>query len=158
RESPHMAEHVHRNTGAGALLREGDLPPAQHYIGGAFRGAADRFTDVVDPATEEVIARVPEGTAADVDRAVDAATAARPQWARTVPGERSALLHAVADRIAEHAEALVRLEAANTGKPLRVARDDVDGTIDTFRFMAGALRATTSMAAGEYAENHLSVI
>ena len=46
----------------------------------------------------------------------------------------------------------------NTGKPLSVSRDDVNGTIDTFRFMAGALRATTSLAAANYAEDHLSVI
>ena len=53
---------------------------------------------------------------------------------------------------------LARLESANTGKPLTVSRDDVDGTIDTFRFMAGAPRATTSLAAANYAEDHLSVI
>lgn len=53
---------------------------------------------------------------------------------------------------------LVRLESVNTGKPLSVARDDVAQTIDTFRFMAGALRAATTMAAGDYAADHLSVI
>ncbi|MCZ9346973.1 aldehyde dehydrogenase family protein, partial [Streptomyces sp. TRM76130] len=100
----------------------------------------------------------PEGTAEDVDRAVAAAVAAKDAWARRVPRDRSEVLHAVADRLAENADLLVRLESANTGKPLAVSRDDVDMTIDTFRFMAGALRATTSLAAGDYAEHHLSVI
>jgi acyl-CoA reductase-like NAD-dependent aldehyde dehydrogenase len=72
--------------------------------------------------------------------------------------ERQALLHRVADRIAGHADLLARLESANTGKPSAVAHDDVAQTVDTFRFMAGALRATTSAAAGRYAEDHLSVI
>ena len=50
------------------------------------------------------------------------------------------------------------VESLNTGKPAMVAQDDVENTVDTFRFMAGALRATTSQAAGVYAEAHLSVI
>ncbi|MGI5472898.1 aldehyde dehydrogenase family protein [Streptomyces sp. CA-132043] len=154
-----MTAHVRRNAEAAPLISAADLPPARHYIDGSFSDApCEQFTDVVDPCSEEVIARIPEGSAADVDRAVAAALGAQEQWARMVPGDRSALLHRIADRIAEHSDVLVRLEMANAGKPLAVARDDVDGTIDTFRFMAGALRATTSMAAGEYATDHLSVI
>ncbi|MDI3419162.1 aminobutyraldehyde dehydrogenase [Streptomyces luteolus] len=154
-----MTAPVRRAAAPAPLLHEGDLPPARHYIDGAFLDAQhEQFTDVVDPCTEEVIARIPEGGAADVDRAVRAALAAQERWARLVPADRSALLHRIAGRLADHADVVVRLEMANTGKPLAVARDDVDGTIDTFRFMAGALRATTSMAAGEYATDHLSVI
>ena len=135
------------------------LPPAGHFVDGSFLGAADaELLDVVDPASEEVIARVVQGTAADVDAAVTAALRVKDTWGRVVPKERSEILHAIADRIAENHDVLVALESANTGKPLSVARDDVDGTIDTFRFMAGALRATTSMAAGDYAKDHLSVI
>ena len=118
---------------------------------------ADLF-DIVNPASEELITGVANGTAADVDRAVVAAVKAKGAWARLVPKVRSEILHAVADRIAEHRDVLVRLESANTGKPLSVAGDDVDGTIDTFRFMAGTLRGTMTMAAGDYAESHLSLI
>ena len=113
---------------------------------------------MVDPASEIVITAIPNGTRDDVDRAVAAAVAAAPAWARLVPRTRSETLHRIADKIADNAELLVRLESANTGKPLSVSRDDVNGTIDTFRFMAGALRATTSLAAANYAEDHLSVI
>ncbi|MFE0254726.1 aminobutyraldehyde dehydrogenase [Streptomyces sp. NPDC059010] len=150
---------VRRAADAPPLITEADLPAARHFIDGKFPdGAPERVIDVVDPSTESVIARIPEGTAEDIDRAVAAAVAARAPWARLVPKERSEVLHAIADRVAEKAELLARLESANTGKPLAVSRDDIGMTVDTFRFMAGAVRATTSLAAGDYAENHLSVI
>lgn len=144
---------------SGELISASDLPPAGHFIDGTFRAgnAADAF-EVVNPATEEPITHVANGSAADVDVAVAAARAARGAWAALVPKQRSETLHAIADRLATNADLLVRLEAANTGKPLAVAQDDIDGTIDAFRFMAGAVRATTAMSAGDYVEDHLSVI
>jgi aminobutyraldehyde dehydrogenase len=154
-----LSATVRRTADASPLITAADLPPVRHFIGGEFLdGAPERVIDVVDPSTESVIARIPEGTADDIDRAVAAAVAAKKQWARQVPKARSEVLHAIADRVAENADLLARLESANTGKPLAVSRDDVDMTADTFRFMAGAGRATTSMAAGDYAEDHLSVI
>ena len=141
------------------LITAADLPPLAHYVDGAFRdGPSSDGLDIVDPASEEVLATVPSGTAAAVDAAVVAARRAAAAGGRRVPKERSEVLHAIADRVSEHRDVLVRLESANTGKPLSVSGDDVDGTIDTFRFMAGALRAGTSMAAGDYAESHLSLI
>ncbi|BAH48785.1 aldehyde dehydrogenase family protein [Rhodococcus opacus] len=121
------------------MIVSDDLPPSQHYIGGEFvAGEAGSFTDIVDPATETVIARIPEGTTADVDRAVAAAVAAKPDWARLVPRQRSEILHRIADRLEQNSEILARIESANTGKPFEVSNDDVAGTVDTFRFMAGA--------------------
>jgi aminobutyraldehyde dehydrogenase len=153
------ADVVRRAAGGARPFDPAQLPPAGHFIDGSFRDTPDaELLDVVDPASEKLIARVAQGTTADVDAAVAAALRARPAWAGLVPKERSELLHAVADRIAQHYDVLVALESANTGKPVSVARDDVGGTIDTFRFMAGALRATTSLAAGDYAKDHLSVI
>ncbi|MFE7275502.1 aldehyde dehydrogenase family protein [Streptomyces sp. NPDC057623] len=150
---------VRRAADAPSLITEDDLPPARHFIDGTFVDpSTGRVIDVVDPCTENVIARIPEGTAEDIDRAVAAAVAAKGQWGRMTPRKRSELLHAIAGRVADNADLLSRLESANTGKPLAVSRDDVDMTVDTFRFMAGAVRATTSIAAGDYAENHLSLI
>jgi aminobutyraldehyde dehydrogenase len=141
------------------LITAADLPPRGHFIDGTFQtGQETDAFDVVDPVTEDLIARIPNGTEADVEAAVTAAVAAKQEWARLLPKARSEVLHAIADRICANADVLVRLEAANTGKPISVARDDVDGTVDTFRFMSGALRATTTMAAGTYAEDHLSLI
>ena len=84
--------------------------------------------------------------------------AAKRAWAALTPKERSEVLHRIADRVTENADLLARLESANTGKPSAVARTTSSSTIDTFRFMAGASRPPTSTAAGDYAEDHLSVI
>jgi aminobutyraldehyde dehydrogenase len=150
---------VRRAQAPGSLLQEADLPAGQLFIDGTFRpGRSGKLMDVIDPSSERTIAQVAEGTVEDTDTAVAAAIAAAPSWGALTPKERSELLHRIADRLAEHADLLARLESANTGKPSAVAQDDVAQTIDTFRFMAGALRAPTSAAAGRYAEDHLSVI
>ena len=135
------------------------LPPAGHFIGGAFvPGSSNRLIDVVDPTTEQVIASVQAGTASDVDVAVEAAVAAQKSWGATTPKERSEVLSLIASIIEANREAFEIIESANTGKPRTVAEDDVSSTIDTFRFMAGASRTLTSMAGGDYATGHTSVI
>ncbi|MFJ4264799.1 aldehyde dehydrogenase family protein [Paenarthrobacter nicotinovorans] len=150
---------VRRSPDAAPLCDTSALPPTKHFIAGEFRdGLGKEAQAIVDPCSEETICKVSQGTAADVDAAVEAALAAKEAWGRTLPKARSEILHTIADRLAENADLLARLEAWNTGKPLMVAEDDIAGSIDSFRFMAGAVRATTSLAAGEYAEDHLSVI
>lgn len=157
--SPTIAPNTTVRRATAPLNVTDDLAPAQHYIDGGFvETTSEARTDIVDPSTEAVIVTIPEGTAADVDSAVAAAVAAKTTWGRLVPKERSELMHRIADRLEANSDVLARLESANCGKPFEVSRDDVAGTVDTFRFMAGALRAGTSMAAGEYVENHLSVI
>ncbi|MEV7135953.1 aldehyde dehydrogenase family protein [Arthrobacter sp. NPDC093128] len=150
---------VRRAAEPSSLLPTDALPPGQHFIAGEFRpGTTNETQSVVDPSTEATICDVAQGTAADADAAVLAALEAKEAWGRTLPKKRAEILLAIADRLAENADLLARLEALNTGKPLMVAEDDIAGSIDSFRFMAGAARATTSLAAGEYAEDHLSVI
>jgi aminobutyraldehyde dehydrogenase len=145
--------------GNAALVAPEELPPLNHFIDGAFASAAAAAsTDIVNPSDGSVICRVPEGTADDVDRAVAAARKAQTGWEATTPKERSELLLRIADRIEEHADVLARIESLNAGKPLATSQDDVAGSVDTFRFMAGAGRALTSMAASDYAQDHLSVI
>ncbi|MBT2515676.1 aminobutyraldehyde dehydrogenase [Arthrobacter sp. ISL-30] len=150
---------VRRATEPTPILAIDKLPPGQHFISGEFRaGAGNESQAIVDPCTEAVICEVAQGTAADADAAVGAALEAKESWSRTLPKQRAEILLAIADRLADNADLLSRLEALNTGKPLMVAEDDVASSIDSFRFMAGAARVTTSLAAGEYAEDHLSVI
>jgi aminobutyraldehyde dehydrogenase len=150
---------VRRSDVATSLLNDGDLPPTGQFIDGQFRpSTSDRALDVVDPCRETVLTQVAEGTVADVDLAVAAARKAQPAWGRLTPKERSLILLQIADRVEEHHDLLVNMESANTGKPIGVSRDDVASTIDTFRFFAGAARSATSQAAGDYTENHLSVI
>ncbi len=130
-----------------------------HFIGGApWAGDGETTQDVVNPATGEVIARARRGTAQDVDRAVVAATAALAEWGRRPPKERADVLLAIAAVIEDHAEEMAAIESRNAGKPMGLARNDVAGTVDTFRFMAGAARARSSLSAGSYLEDRTSVI
>ncbi|QOT19767.1 aminobutyraldehyde dehydrogenase [Paenarthrobacter sp. YJN-5] len=141
------------------LVAKDEFPPLQHFIDGAFvDGESGGRTPVVNPANGRLICDVPEGTAGDVDVAVTAARRAQGPWGELTPAERSAVLLSVAERIEEHGDVLARLESLNTGKPLATSLDDVAGSVDTFRFMAGAGRALTSLAAGDYAADHTSVI
>ncbi len=92
------------------------------YVGGAWADSSDPTTiDVVNPATEEVIDRVPAGTAADVDRAVAEARRALPAWEVTPPAERARYLSAVLDGIKSRAEHLATLIAKDLGAPYQVA-------------------------------------
>ncbi len=115
-------------------------------------------SEVINPATEEIIAEVPRGAEADVDRAVAGARRAFDTWSMTTPAERSTLLHRFADAIAADAEQLSALETANVGKPKGTADFDVEFTIDNVRFFAGAARVVEGKAAGEYVSTHTSMI
>ncbi|MBZ3902649.1 aldehyde dehydrogenase family protein [Streptomyces griseiscabiei] len=89
------------------------------YIGGSWRPAAGTDTiEVVNPADEQVIARVPAGTAEDVDAAVRAARAALPGWAATPPAERGALIGALRDVLAARREEIAATVTAELGSPL----------------------------------------
>ena len=141
------------------LVAEQEFPPVKHFINGEFvESAGDSFSEVVNPANGEVIARVPRGSVADVDVAVDAAHEAFATWGAVTPKERSEAMLAIAQIVEENADLLARLEAHNAGKPLEVARDDVDGTVDIFRFSAGAARSFTEAGAGDFVEDHTSFI
>jgi aldehyde dehydrogenase (NAD+) len=111
------------------------------YIGGEWQDAASGMTfDTFDPSTGEVLAKVAEGDAADVDRAVKAAREAfdRGKWATMDARKRGKVLFAIADALEARADELARLETRNNGKPLREARAfDIEGTIECFRYYAG---------------------
>src|SRR5437899_1171881 len=116
--------------------------PLNLFVGGEWQPAQSGRTEpILNPATEEVIAEVAVASALDVDRAVMAAQRAFEQgFADTTPGERSRLLHRLAERIEAHSEELARLESRNVGKPLHIARGDVEFAVDNLRFFAGAAR------------------
>ncbi len=133
--------------------------PFRMFINGDWADAASgETTQVINPATEEVIAEGPKGSEADVDRAVGAARTAFATWSLTTPAERSGMLHKLADAIADHAAELSALESANVGKPKGTADFDLEFTIDNVRFFAGAARVVEGKAAGEYVSTHTSMI
>ena len=83
--------------------------------------------DVVNPATEETIARVPDASREDLDRAVDAARAAFPGWAATPIAERKAKLMALGQAVLAHVDPLMRLLTSEQGKPHAEAKGEVMG-------------------------------
>lgn len=109
-----------------------------HFIGGSWRGAATQI-DRRSPVNGKLVATFAEGTAEDVDAAVDAARAAfdGSDWP-TLPGvERARLLHTVADAIRRDTDRLALIEVAETGKTIKTARSDLEGTANHFEFAAG---------------------
>src|SRR5688572_13502248 len=93
-----------------------------HFIGGEFTRAGKTF-DVTDPATTKVIARVTDGTKADVHAAVAAAKKALPAWKSLSPHARSRYLYAIARGIQKHSRLLAVLESMDNGKSIRETRD-----------------------------------
>jgi 1-pyrroline dehydrogenase len=131
----------------------------QAFIGGGWADSASGETmEVIAPATGEVIAEVPKCSAEDVDRAVEAAKAALPEWLEKTPKERSELLHKLADIMDEHEEELAQLESVNVGKPLMASRDEMPFSADNLRFFAGAARQLEGKSAGEYITGYTSIV
>ncbi len=89
-------------------------------IGGESVAGAGTY-DIVNPATEEVVAAAPEASVAQATAAVDAAAEAFDSWSRTRPEWRAELLDRAADLIDEHTEELIPLVVAETGATLRTA-------------------------------------
>jgi 1-pyrroline dehydrogenase len=131
----------------------------KNFVGGEWVDAVEGgVQEVLNPATGEVIAEVPKGTQADVDRAVEAAKAALPVWRETTPQDRASMLLALADALEEHAGELEEAETANVGKPHGIVVDEIPVSADNFRFFAGAARCLEGKAAGEYMAGYTSMI
>ncbi len=131
----------------------------ENFVGGEWVGAVDGETmEVVNPSTGETIAEVPRGSEADVDRAVEAAKKALPEWLETTPQERSEALLKLAGVIDENADELAQLESQNVGKPLPAARDEMPVCADNLRFFAGAARILEGRSTGEYMRGYTSWI
>jgi 1-pyrroline dehydrogenase len=131
----------------------------QQFIGGEFVDAVSGETlDVENPATGEVIARVPASADEDVDRAVNAAEKAFEEWGKSTPQDRSLALLKIADSLEQAADELGRLESQNAGKPVPAAIDEMHTCVDLFRFFAGAARVMDGLAANEFLAGHTSIV
>ena len=132
----------------------------RNFIGGTYvDGSAGATSDVVDPTTGQVVAQAPVSGAEEVDAAYEAADRAFGEWGRTTPSERQQALLKIADAIESHAEELIDLESANTGKIKSLtASEEIPPMVDQLRFFAGAARVLEGKAAGEYMAGHTSWI
>ena len=107
------------------------------YINGRFENDFNgEWRDVLNPSTEEAIAREPKGGKADVDRAVAAARAAQPAWERLPAVERGAYLRKIAQGIRERADELTDTIVAEGGKTKDLARIEVMFTADYLDYQA----------------------
>ncbi len=105
-------------TGPAAVQAGSLLPDGSQLIGADWVPAASGETiDVLNPATGEILLRVPRGAAADIDAAVTAAAAAFPAWRDTSPVVRAELLQAWARLCREHETQLATLESLEVGHP-----------------------------------------
>jgi len=95
-----------------------------HFINGKFQPPAEgKYFDTTDPSTNEKIAEISQGSAADIDAAVNAARAALPAWQELSGHQRARFLYALARQIQKHSRRLAVLETLDNGKPIRESRD-----------------------------------
>lgn len=112
----------------------------QQFINGQFVNAISGKTrNVINPATEEIIATVPDSGPEDVDAAVQAARTAFDSgaWSNMYALDRGKYLLNLASLIRNHREELVVIEVNNNGKPRREAEFDVDDAANCFEYYAG---------------------
>lgn len=121
--------------------RKPKISETQCLINGKWQPAKSGKTfETINPATEEVIAKVAEGDAADVDAAAKAAREAfeNGPWSKMDARDRGKLINRLADLIEEELEDLAALETLDNGKPIRDSRAaDLPLTIDCLRYFAG---------------------
>jgi betaine-aldehyde dehydrogenase len=133
----------------------------QMFIGGEWVNASDGGTrDIISPASGAVIASVQEGSAEDANRAIAAAKKAfYGEWYDMTPKDRQLGLLRLADRIEEHADEIVKIEAENVGKPYDVTMsEEIPPIVDNLRFFAGAARMLEGRSAGEYMAGFTSFV
>jgi aldehyde dehydrogenase len=94
------------------------------------------------PVTGQTVCEVPRSTAEDIEKALDAAHAAAPEWGKTSAAQRAEILNAIADRMSENLEQLALTETWDNGKPVReTLAADIPLAIDHFRYFASCIRA-----------------
>src|SRR4029453_5602578 len=115
------------------------VSPKGMLIGGQWvESASGARLTVENPAKKKPIAEVPRGNAADVDRAVAAATKAYAEWRKVPPRERGKALLKIAEALQARAEEMARTIALETGNALRTqARPEAKTTVDIIRYFGG---------------------
>ncbi len=132
----------------------------ENFIGGRSTPiTGDGVHEVRNAATGEVIAEMGMSSAADVQAAVDAASAAFPEWRDATPSERSMALLNIANELEQRGEELAKIESLNTGKPLALTiSEEIPPAADQIRFFAAAARMLEGRATAEYLAGHTSSV
>src|ERR1051326_530001 len=131
----------------------------QMWINGALTsGSSGKMIEVRNPATEEVIASVPAGNAADVDAAVTAAAAAFPAWKKLPAGQKAEMLHEVAQKLTERTDELARMLTFEGGKPFIENRDEMGWSAACFRYYAEIGRNSRGRVIPSIEESQLAMV
>ena len=105
-------------------IKQHDSGRFGHFINGVWASPSEgTYFETINPATKAVLARVAQGSKADIDAAVAAANAAAPGWAALQPHARARYLYALAREVQRHSRLLAVLESLDNGKPIRETRD-----------------------------------
>lgn len=115
----------------------------ENFIGGQWAPpAGGQYFENVSPVNGQPFCEVARSTAADIEKALDAAHAAAPAWGKTSPAERAVLLNRIADVIETNLESVALAETWDNGKPIRETLNaDIPLAVDHFRYFAGVIRA-----------------
>jgi acyl-CoA reductase-like NAD-dependent aldehyde dehydrogenase len=111
----------------GMMLIGGELTPSE----------SGQWLESINPANEEKLGDVPQGSVEDVNRAVEAAEAAHPAWAAMEPKERAKLMKKLAAKLRERADEILRIEVVDTGNTISKMRADVATAGDTLDYYSG---------------------
>ncbi len=114
-----------------------------NYINGEFVAPVKgMYFENPSPVNGRTFCEIPRSTAEDIEKALDAAHAAKDAWGKTSPAERAIILNKIADRMEANLEMLAVAETWENGKPVReTLAADLPLAIDHFRYFAGAIRA-----------------
>jgi len=114
-----------------------------NYIGGEWKEPVKgQYFENVTPVTGRTFCEIPRSTAEDIERALDAAHAAKAAWGATSATTRAIILNKIADRMEQNLELLAVAETWDNGKPVReTLAADIPLAIDHFRYFAGCIRA-----------------
>jgi 5-carboxymethyl-2-hydroxymuconic-semialdehyde dehydrogenase len=121
---------------AEAYLRRFKAGPVPHWIDGKADAGSGATFDDFSPVDGSVLAKIARGSGADIDRAAHAAARAFPAWSRTTGAARRALLHKIADKIAERADEIALIECMDTGQAHRYMSKAALRAAENFRFYA----------------------
>ena len=115
----------------------------ENFIGGEWVAPAEgRYFENISPVDGGVICEIARSTAADIDKALDAAHAAKSGWAKTSTTDRANCLLKIADRMEAHLKEIATVETLDNGKPIReTMAADIPLAIDHLRYFAGCVRA-----------------
>lgn len=114
-----------------------------NYVAGEWMAPlSQNYFENISPINGKVLCEIPRSDARDIERALDAAHAARRDWGRTPVARRARILEQIAERMEKNLDLLATVETWDNGKPIRETKAaDLPLAIDHFRYFAGAIRA-----------------